>query len=143
MSEENIFNVERIVDSRIYKGKKQYLIKWEGFDDKENTWEAAKDILCKDLINEFEKSKKSSKVSSTENKKILNKKLNLDISNEWHNDVTHIESVYKDEKTHNLMCDLIFKNGSKLSMETQQVYYKCPIRLLEYYEKNINFVDEA
>ncbi|KAJ2903483.1 hypothetical protein MKZ38_009882 [Zalerion maritima] len=32
-----------------------YLVKWEGFDDKHNTWEKRKDI-CTDLIDEFEAS---------------------------------------------------------------------------------------
>merc|ERR1711972_231237 len=108
-----------------------------GFDEKENTWEAAKDILCKDLIDEFEKNKKQSKGSKNSKNGNKPKKVNIDISNEWHNEVTHIESVYKDEKTHSLMCDLIFKDGSKLSADTFEVYFKCPLRLLEYYERNI------
>lgn len=139
MTDENIFSVELIVDSRVYKGKKQYLIKWEGFEHKENTWESAKDILCKELIDDFEKNKKTIVTPKSKSKK----KINFDISNEWHNDVTHIESVYKDDKTPSLMCDIIFQNGSKLSVDTSQAHFKCPLKLLEYYEKNINFVDEG
>lgn len=138
MGDENIFTVEKIVDSRILKGKKQYLIKWEGFENEENTWESAKDILCKELIDEFERSKKQ----PSKPKKITKKKIDLDISNEWHEELSYVESVYRDEKSQSLMCDLVFQNGKKLSVEISKAHLKCPIRLLEYYEKNINFIDE-
>lgn len=58
MSDDNIYQVEKIVNSRIHKGRKQYLIKWEGFPSNENTWEYAKDVLSKELINEFEQQQK-------------------------------------------------------------------------------------
>ena len=32
------FEIEAIVDSRVSKGKQQYLIKWKGFSDFENQW---------------------------------------------------------------------------------------------------------
>lgn len=134
---EDIFTVEKIVDSRTSKGKKEYLIKWEGFDDKDNTWEAAKNILCKELIDEFEKNKKQ-KTS----KKVKPSTISIEISNEWHDDVSHIESVYKDDASNSLKCDIIFTNNSKISVDNKQAHLKCPIKLLEYYEKNINFVDE-
>merc|ERR1712136_510996 len=131
MSEENIFNVERIVDSRTLKGKKQYFIKWQDFDSSENTWELSKDILCKELIDEFERHK---------NKKV--KKINLDISNEWHNEVLQVDSVHSDNKTGKLMCELLFNNGNRVTVLSTEVHDKCPIKLLEFYEKNINFVEE-
>lgn len=135
MSDDNIYNVEKIVDSRIISGKKQYLIKWEGFDDNENTWEKASDILCKDLIDDFERKKKQSK------KKKSSKKIDLIISNEWHDDVDFIDSVYQTEKGDVLLCDLVFSNGKTFTVETKDVHVKCPLKLIEYYEKNINFTD--
>ncbi|KAK1348973.1 chromo domain-containing protein [Hamiltosporidium tvaerminnensis] len=54
MEDENVYSVEKIMDTRKFKGKKQYLIKWDGYSDEHNTWEYAKDIFCKDLIDEFE-----------------------------------------------------------------------------------------
>ncbi|KAL2912563.1 hypothetical protein HK105_207962 [Polyrhizophydium stewartii] len=33
------FEVEAIVNYRKFKGRHQYLIKWQGFPDKDNTWE--------------------------------------------------------------------------------------------------------
>ena len=35
----NEYEVEEILDSRLVEGLRQYLIKWKGYDDSENTWE--------------------------------------------------------------------------------------------------------
>jgi chromobox protein 1 len=34
----------------------EYLIKWEGYPDDENTWQGADDMNCPDLVREFEES---------------------------------------------------------------------------------------
>ena len=40
-AEEGVFLVERIKKKRIRDGEPQYLIKWQGFSERENTWEPA------------------------------------------------------------------------------------------------------
>lgn len=60
LSTDQEYVVEAIVDKRtvaLLDGKEgiQYLIKWEGFDAKENSWEAIENIFCVDKIEEFEK----------------------------------------------------------------------------------------
>ena len=48
------FEVEDILDSRRYRRKLQYLIKWKGYGSDENTWEPVENLTrCKDLIKEF------------------------------------------------------------------------------------------
>ena len=55
-SDEQEYSVEKIVDKQTaIDGKISYLIKWKGYDDKDNTWEPTENIYCKDLIEEFEK----------------------------------------------------------------------------------------
>ncbi|EGC38799.1 hypothetical protein DICPUDRAFT_28057, partial [Dictyostelium purpureum] len=54
--ENDIYYVEKILSKRIRGGIKEYLIKWEGYDIKEATWEAESDCFCTDLIEEFEES---------------------------------------------------------------------------------------
>jgi len=61
LSTDQEYVVEAIVDKRIVAlpdGKEgvQYLIKWEGFDAKENTWETEENVFCLDKIEDFEKS---------------------------------------------------------------------------------------
>jgi len=50
------YAVEKIIDRRMGKNNKfEYLLKWEGYSEDDNTWEPVKNIDCKDLIEEFEK----------------------------------------------------------------------------------------
>ncbi|EGC35722.1 hypothetical protein DICPUDRAFT_24132, partial [Dictyostelium purpureum] len=52
--DDDIYYVEKILSMRIRRGIKEYLIKWEGYDVKEATWEAESDCFCTDLIEEYE-----------------------------------------------------------------------------------------
>ena len=61
---EQEYVVEGIVDKRIVvqpdgSESVQYLIKWEDFDPKENSWEAIENIYCLDKIEQFEKDMES------------------------------------------------------------------------------------
>ena len=47
--------VEKVIEKRITaKGNIEYLIKWEGYDEKENSWEPIENLGCEDLIQEYE-----------------------------------------------------------------------------------------
>jgi Chromo (CHRromatin Organisation MOdifier) domain len=53
--EDNQYKVEELVRKRRIRGKVQYLVKWLGYSDIENTWEAKRDI-DPDLVAAFETS---------------------------------------------------------------------------------------
>ena len=58
---EKEFAVEKIIEKSFSPdGKVKYLIKWKGYDDKDNSWEPVDNIHCNDLIEEFEKSRDES-----------------------------------------------------------------------------------
>jgi len=48
------WEVEKILDECKHYKKTQYLVKWHGFPDHENSWEKESDLRnCKDLLEEF------------------------------------------------------------------------------------------
>ena len=55
MSDEEEYEVERIISKRARKGKVEYLVKWKGWEDPDdNTWEPVANLDCKELIDEYE-----------------------------------------------------------------------------------------
>jgi chromodomain-containing protein len=55
----NEYEVERILQKRVRKGKTQYLVKWKGYDYSENTWEPTEHLHCPEKVAEFNQSLKS------------------------------------------------------------------------------------
>jgi hypothetical protein len=54
---EEEYQVEEIIDERISRRKKQYLIKWVGYPVSENSWVNAKDLHADELLAEYHRSK--------------------------------------------------------------------------------------
>jgi hypothetical protein len=49
------YEVEAVRDKRISKtGKTEYLIKWTGYDENDNTWEESTNLFCPDKVREYE-----------------------------------------------------------------------------------------
>ena len=44
IKKEDEYNVEKILNKRKVRGKTQYLVKWLGYEDKENSWELAENL---------------------------------------------------------------------------------------------------
>lgn len=57
-NESGEYEVEKIMDSKILKGKTKYLIRWKGWDSSDDTWEPEETLNCPELIRKFKKAKK-------------------------------------------------------------------------------------
>jgi hypothetical protein len=57
---QDVYFVEKIVKDRFFQSEKQYLIKWKGYPNNENTWESSA-VMQEDipeLVNEYEQAKR-------------------------------------------------------------------------------------
>ncbi|TMW39579.1 hypothetical protein DOY81_015341 [Sarcophaga bullata] len=55
---EQQFTVEKIVSRRVRKGRVEYLTKWQGFEEPENTWEPAESLFfCIEMIKKYEENR--------------------------------------------------------------------------------------
>lgn len=54
MSGHQMFEIEGILDSRIYRKQLQYLVQWKGYGPQDNTWEPLESLeTVQDLVEEF------------------------------------------------------------------------------------------
>jgi hypothetical protein len=52
--EDNVFEVERIITHRGNNHQKEFLVKWLGYDDSENTWEPETNLTnCRQLLAQY------------------------------------------------------------------------------------------
>jgi len=51
--EEGKYEVGKLLDVRSKKGKREFLIRWKGHGKESDTWEAEKDLNCKDMMEKF------------------------------------------------------------------------------------------
>lgn len=59
---ERIYRADFIKKRRVRKGRVEYLVKWKGYQNKDCTWEPAKNILDRTLIREYDQRRGRSKV---------------------------------------------------------------------------------
>lgn len=61
------YAVEDIIDIRIENNTEEYLIKWKGFSNIENTWEPLENLHhCQNLVDEFKENNKAKQAIKTE-----------------------------------------------------------------------------
>uniref|UniRef100_A0A1B0D6F5 Uncharacterized protein n=1 Tax=Phlebotomus papatasi TaxID=29031 RepID=A0A1B0D6F5_PHLPP len=53
--EEEEYEVEDIVDHKVVRGKTQYRIRWKGWGEDDDTWEAEDTLSCPDIVARYKK----------------------------------------------------------------------------------------
>uniref|UniRef100_A0A8D0D4X3 Chromobox 1 n=1 Tax=Sander lucioperca TaxID=283035 RepID=A0A8D0D4X3_SANLU len=67
--EEEAYEVEQILDHRVVKGRVEFLLKWKGFSDEDNTWEPQDNLDGPDHIAEYMQKHKEKEEKKKEGKK--------------------------------------------------------------------------
>jgi len=61
--EQGEFEVESILDKRMTTRGTEYLVKWVGYSDNENSWEPAENVFCLALIAKYEEETRQKRAS--------------------------------------------------------------------------------
>lgn len=62
------FQVEKIVGHRTIKGRRQFLVRWKGYNASSDSWENEKDLNCPNLIEDFLMNEQEIKMITKDNK---------------------------------------------------------------------------
>lgn len=87
-----VYKVEKIVAKRFRHGRFEYLIKWKGYSNAENTWEPKENILSPGLLEEFEKRQRLMSKRSPQNMLSMPRKRKKFYYTESSDDSSHDET---------------------------------------------------
>ncbi|ORX79111.1 chromo-domain-containing protein [Basidiobolus meristosporus CBS 931.73] len=151
-----VYVVEKVVNHRKRKGKTQYLLKWKGYPEEENTWEDEENLFCHELIEKYLKSKETPKKTRTPKSKVRsNKRRRTESSDEesvapqeqsadeedsedWESLVKEVETVERDESDQ-LKVYLIWNNGKRTVHDAEDANKRCPQKVIAFYEAHLRF----
>ncbi|KAI9317429.1 chromo domain-like protein [Dichotomocladium elegans] len=166
VEDEELYEVEELLSHRPSKkipGTMEYLIKWKGYDEYYNTWEAEENVLTPDLLADYWKQRnreptKPAKPARRSRKHTLDDiKPTEEIESKkrksgrsakgidrppgglrWR-DIQSIQHVYLVGQNDDLYAKLLWPKGVTTVCSTRILREKRPSILIDYYENRLDF----
>uniref|UniRef100_A0A2K5XDQ4 Chromo domain-containing protein n=1 Tax=Mandrillus leucophaeus TaxID=9568 RepID=A0A2K5XDQ4_MANLE len=146
--EEEEYVVEKVLDRRVVKGKVEYLLKWKGFSDEDNTWEPEENLDCPDLIAEFLQSQKtggkrkadSDSEDKGEESKPKKKKEESEKPRGFARGLEPERIIGATDSSGELMFLMKWKNSDEADLvPAKEANVKCPQVVISFYEERLTW----
>jgi len=147
--EEEEYTVEKVIDKRIGKnGKIEYLLKWKGYGDEDNTWEPKENLDCEDLMKAFEdkrKAEQAKKKAAGEKRKsgVLDgkkKKSDDDRPRGFDRGLDPERIIGATDSSGELMFLIKWKGSDEADLvPAREANVKCPQTVIKFYEERLTW----
>jgi len=149
-SDEGEYVVERVINQRVKNGKLEYLLKWKGYDEDQNTWEPSDHLDCPDLIEDFKernKKKKEEKKKVKETETAEQPKKKRKVVEEEDNKPRGFDRGLKPEKiigatdsSGELMFLMKWQDSDEADLvPARQANVRCPQIVIGFYEERLTW----
>uniref|UniRef100_A0A1B6LSM8 Heterochromatin protein 1 n=1 Tax=Graphocephala atropunctata TaxID=36148 RepID=A0A1B6LSM8_9HEMI len=160
---EEEFSVEKVLDCRMKNGKTEYLLKWKGYSDEDNTWEPEENLDCPELIQEFKDARKKrdsikkqeetpkpaskKKKAEKEEVKVLPKKKIVEEDNRPRGFERNLEPeriIGATDASGELMFLMKWKGTDEADLvPARQANVRCPQQVIQFYEERLTWHTSA
>lgn len=115
------YEVERLINHRLKSGRLQYLIKWKGYPETENSWEDEDCLNCPELVAEY-------------HKRDAKKQHLLDVLNME----THVKRIAKVLiRNGRILYGLEYDDGKYDEIHSSYIRRYCPQLAIAYFESEV------
>ena len=132
------YEVEKIKDKRIINDKIEYLIKWKGYSDFENTWEPIENMSnAKEIIEEYEEKEKNRFKTPIKNIKKKNNNFINNTSIPVRINLENLNLFNEKDNFRKKINENEFLNRKRKNTEKKKVNNKIPFSPIKNQNKNI------
>uniref|UniRef100_A0A672H915 Chromobox 1 n=1 Tax=Salarias fasciatus TaxID=181472 RepID=A0A672H915_SALFA len=146
--EEEEYVVEKVLNRRVVKGRVEYLLKWKGFSEEDNTWEPEDNLDCPDLIAEFLQSQKTAQEGKRkaagdadgDESKAKKKKDDTEKLRGFARGLDPERIIGATDSTGELMFLMKWKNSDEADLvPAKEANVKCPQVVISFYEERLTW----